>query len=274
MTVEILKLDQLIPPETLALLDKGSVMGILQNIAEGSRAEWIRLAKKRLHSSRVAYTDGIQPVKYTPGRAVISLVGQFPNMIENGITKASMRKIFLGPQVPVVPRGQRGGKHKTADGGYYRTIPFRHTVPGSGDTVGTPMDKPYSASEVIRDAKARGRKIHEAAMELKTTTGEPGNKMAYGDRLGEGLAPKKKSYHATDIYSGMIRQEKQYKDPKKKGHQYTTFRRIAVDKNGEPVGKSPWVRKARNGEFIAKDVKSYAEKIAPDAFKAYVEVAK
>lgn len=264
--IEIQNVDELVPPETLALLNDEAIDAILLDIAESARSEWIRLAQEELHSTRRDYIQGIQPVRFQPGQAVITLVGVLPNLLEEGMDETDLHDTLLGPGVPVAPPGSPG-KRESKDGGYYRSIPFRHAGPNSGGASGQPMGSAYQGHDVVKNAQKLGRDIYKAAKKLSPSTSD-GGKMAYGGRLPAGMAPKLKPYHQTDIYSGMIREQKTYK--KATQSQYITFRTIAVDSSGNPRGKSPWIRPRTPGKFFSKKVDEFVQKIAPDAFAAYV----
>lgn len=269
--IEVSNLENIVPSEVMALLSDEAVQVILMDIADAARAEWIRLAGEAFFTTRRDYIAGIQPVMIEGHRATIALLGVLPNLLESGQDEVDMHDTLLGPNVPVVPVGQRG-KHESKDGGYYRAIPFRHATPGAGGAVGNPMDRPggrpYGAPAAIADAKKLGRQIYKAAKKLAGTKSDPYGKTSYGGRLPAGMAPKLRPYHATDIYAGMVRAEKTY--AKATQSQYVTFRTIAVGPAGEPKGSSPWIRPATPGKFLAKQVNSFVATLAPQAFSAYV----
>jgi len=275
MSVEFVGLESLIPEEITNQLSDSAVMEILQDIAEAARFEWDRLAKTELFSTRSVYRDAIQKIHYQPGQATIALVGVLPNLIEKGQDSYDMHDTLLGPDVPVAPLGERG-KHRSRDGGFYRAVPFRHVTPTSGGASGSPMGRPYRGHDVIQDAKKLGRAVYKAAKKLEPSKSLPDKGMTYGGRLkttqekgGKGLfVPKLRPYHATDIYSGMIRAEKTYKSATQS--HYMTFRTIAVDAEGIPKGSSPWIRPQTAGRDFAKRVSQYVQKIAPAAFAAYL----
>jgi hypothetical protein len=250
---------------------------VLHGLADAGRAEWVRLAKKTYFTARRDYLKGIQPVRIRPGVATISLVGELPNMLEHDTKKIELHDTLLGPNVPLVPLGQRG-KHPSADGGEYRAIPFRHATPKSGGAVGQPMGRPYTKSEFKSDAARYGKEVYKLAKRLAPTVGGPGDVLRYGERLGAGETaeafaaigvPKLRPYHAVDIYTGMIRSEKKYE--KATQSFYVTFRTIARDGKGQKVGTSPWIRGPRKGDKLHKKVSAFIREIAVDAIKTYVE---
>jgi hypothetical protein len=270
-------LENMVPRALIAGMSDAALTEILFNMADAGQAEWRRLAGKTYFTTRRAYLKGIQPVRLRPGVAVISLVGELPNMLEHDAKKIELHDTLLGPNVPLVPLGQRG-KHPTAKGGEYRAIPFRHATPRSGGAVGQPMGRPYQKSDYKKQAKRWGKQVHDLAKTLEPTVGGPGGVLRYGGRLGAGQTAeafqeigiqKLRPYHAVDIYSGMIRSEKTYE--KATQSFYMTFRTIAKDEKGKKVGSSPWIRPARKGDMLHKQVMKYIESIAEDTVKAYVE---
>ena len=264
--------EDFIPKDTLASLDV-LIDTLVLSVAEGARAEWIRLAQENLSTSRVDYINGIQPVMMKGGVATIVLVGMLPNLIEQGMAERDMHDLLLGPKVPVAPPGEPG-KRLSAAGGFYRAIPFRHATPGTSGAVGVPMGDPYK--KVQNDAAELGKAVYALAKELAPTTSSPGKGTAYGGRLTpadmEAVgAGKLKPHHAVPIYQGMIREEKTYKSATQS--QYTTFRTIAVDAQGAPVGSSPWIRPATRGKHFATQVGNFIESILPDAIEAFLKAA-
>lgn len=261
--IKIVNVGELLPPGYLVALEVAIADTALRNLAEAARAEWLRLAGERLFSTRRDYMNGVLPVDMADGAATIALVGMLPNLLENGMPETDLHNTLLGPNVPIVGRGGRG-KHASKAGGYHRAIPFRHAGPSSGGAVGQPMGRPYTGHEAVADAKKLGRDIYKAAKALGATTSQPGGPTSWGERLPEGLAPLLRPYHATDIYAGMVREEKTYK--KATQSQYATFRTIAVDAQGSPVGKSPWIRPATSGVHLLREVESFVNQIAPHVF--------
>lgn len=244
-----------------ALEDDDVIATVLNDVMSAARAFWIQQAGSKLKTSRRDYINGIQEVVVGKRTASVALVGVLPNLVEQGMAAFDMHTTLLGPDVPVVPWGSgQKGKHARKDGGFYRAIPFRHQTPGSiGQGGGVPMGKQYAGAMGMAAANELGKKIHAAAKELAPTTGKPG-KTQWGERLPEGLAPKLSAKHTTDIYAGMVRQEKTYKGATQST--YTTFRMIS---DGVP---DKWMHPGIEPANIADDVEKYVDKIAPLAFAA------
>lgn len=274
-------IDVLIPPEVFARINPDAIRQVVQDVAAGARLKWINLAKQDKSSFKQAYIDGIQEVKYKKDVAVISLVGEIPHMLEDGAPSVDMRKFLLGPNVPVAPIGERG-KHQNAKGGYYRAIPFRHSTPGTGAVVGQAMGSAYAGNDAVRSARNLGNLIYKAALKLNATTSNPYGKTTWGGRLnteklrtygtvlgpGQAMIPLLKPHHKTDIYQGMVRQEKVY--GKATPGQYTTFRTISTT-GGDP---DSWIRKPIEARHYADKVDQYIQKTAPMALMAFLEGSK
>ena len=276
--IEILNLENIIPLELVYALDAKAVRAVMQDVVDGARAYWIQEAGKEFHTTKSEYIAGIQEVDWiSPDTAVISLVGMLPNILEQGMDSKDLHDTLLGPNVPVAPLGQKG-KHPRVEGGFYRAIPFRHRTPGSG-AHGAPMGSAYKGALGEEGAKKLGQDVYKAAKKLAPTISDPySGQTKWGERLDTGSlgVPKLQPYHATDIYSGMVKQQKSYGAHidivNKPQSGYATFRTISVDAAGKGVGSSPWVRPRTNGRFLAKRVAEYVgTRLAPQAFQAYVD---
>lgn len=264
--IQVQEIKKLIPDEVTAGLRPEAVDSVLLNIAVATRNHWIGLAEKDPSSFAGDYLRGIQDVSMRPGTAIIALVGEIPHMLEDGRSNEDMRDFLLGPNVPTVPRGERG-KHETEDGELYRSIPFRHMPPGSkGKTAGQEMGSPYSGHNAVADSKRLGRDIYAAAKALSATRTAPGGGQAYGGRLKAGTAGAVplKSHHKTDVYAGMIRLEKTYE--KATQSQYVTFRTISTSE------KEGWFRTIPARHY-AQQVADFAADLAPKAFAAFAGTA-
>lgn len=256
-------LHQILPPGVLESLSEEAVQQMLADIAEAARDKWVQLAQAELTTSRRDYVAGVQAVELSPGMAVIALVGELPNIIEQGMDATDMHDTLLGPNVPVAPVGSRG-KHPKAGGGYYRAIPFRHGTPTSGGASGAPMGRVYRGHSAVEDAMKLGKQIHAQAKKLAATTSLPGKGTKWGGKLPAGLAPKLKEHHKTDIYAGMVRNEKTY--TKTTQSSYSTFRTIST-------GSPGWMRPATEGRNLAEQVSAFIAQLAPQTLEAYLNGA-
>lgn len=249
-------LRELLPEGFLAMLGDEFTEAVLDDLAAGARAKWIRLAQQRLHASKQDYIQGIQPVTGQAGERTITLLGQLPNMIEQGVDMWDLRKTLLGE-----------GKGKmSAEGKRYRAIPFRHGTPGSKGAVGAPMGPRYgpqgdmSRAHVFSEgggmdsgqAAELGKRVYAAAKalrgkkRLKTTEGTPKGKSMI-------QVPKLAPHHTTSIYSGMQRVRKEYREATQS--KYVTFRTIS---EANPEG---WIHPGIKARNIHRDVEAHINEI-------------
>lgn len=264
-----ISIDDRVPQTLQALLSPEMLERILDIVAAGARNEWIRLARRELHSSKEAYLSGIQPVEASARVRIIGLVGWFPNAVETGAEPFDMRETLLGPGSKV--------RKKAADGGWYARIPFRHGTPSSAGRAGTPMGSSYGpvggtsrrAGGLMgtSEARALGDAVYGAAKRLRATTVRSGMKTQWGERLPAGLAPllrgpnpahpdpRMRAGHKTDIYAGMVRERHTYE--KATQSQYMTFRTISTKvTNG-------WIHPGIEAHHLADKVGAYIGRILP-----------
>jgi hypothetical protein len=252
-------------PEALLIAAHPDVIDrVLYDLASGARDFWLKRAGEKLHTTLRDYVDGIQEVEVEPGRVTVALVGALANMIEDGAQPYDMHDTLLGPSVPLAGPGQRGKRVNKA-GQFYRSIPFRHQVPGTlGKGGGAVMGSQYFRnSPMAKQLQAElGKAIHKAAKKLAPTSGMPGAPTSWGGRLPPGVAgvSKLKPHHTTDIYAGMVRQVKTY--GKATQATYTTFRTISDAVPGK------WLHPGIGAVNLADEVQKHVEAIAGDAFMA------
>lgn len=222
------------PPQLLAHPEM--LRQTLPEIAEAIRNDIVSMAQRKLgpQSSR-EYVAGLTMLHFpiTPAMmlrgttihfATVGLVGWLPNALETGLAPYDMKPGLLKG------RNAKVGK----DGTRYNTVPFRHGTPGSVGHAGTPMGSAERKGGMSRSqAELLGKQIHKAAQRLSATTSSPKGATQWGQRLAArtGGAKKLKSHHTTDIYAGMVRQEKTYAQATQ--NQYKTFRRVS--ERSDPV---------------------------------------
>lgn len=260
---------KVVPSQVLAAMHPASVDSLISMVMDAAKVEWDRLASVELFTSRHEYREHISNVEYGDGFAAIHLTGEIPNIVENGLDPIDLRKILLGPKVPVVPRGQKGkhvsvhvDEYGSAKTGYYRAIPFRHTV-GTSGVLGAPMGAAFRKKLGPKDAAELGQKVWEHAKELTGTRTDPYKGTKWGGRLPAGLAPLLKPHHKTDIFAGMVKSRKKYQ--KKTQSQYFTFRTISTH------NKIGWMRPKIEGRHLSKKVAAYVERYLGDMVESFME---
>lgn len=269
-----------VPASLLAGLSQEALTQVARNIADGARAHWVGMAKEELQTSRRDYIRGIQPTTTGTGTATVALLGVLPNVIENGMPATDLRKTLLGPSVPVAPEGMKGKRETLKGNEFYRAIPFRHQAYGTAGTKAPPMGSAYEKAE--EGAGILGKDIYKAAKALAPTVSDPyTGKVDYGERLPAELTGKLKPHHKSDIYAGMIREEKTYERATQSS--YMTFRMIATHRTIRVPGKGKrkrrirvkstvgWQRRATEGVRFAEKSAEHASSIATGAIKTYLE---
>jgi hypothetical protein len=156
-----------------------------------------------------------------------------------------------------LPRAKRArqvqsGKHT---GQLYLIIPFRHNVPSpSGIGAHAPQMPPhiYAQAKKLTASSILPPGNKKPATRL-SATGHivPQQSYAWGRRLPENLAPKKKAYHVTDLYAGMVRFNTS--SGQQKSSAYMTFRTLGQWSDG-------WIIPAKPGLYLAQGV---VESITP-----------
>jgi hypothetical protein len=222
---------------------RGDRQVILRQLGAVAMAMWKSLARNELRTSSRDYVAGLTYDQRRNG-VTISLTGTVPNMIENGWKGGDMRQWLLSG-----PNAKQGAK------GPYNTVPFRHGTPRTGGrNVGEKM--PSILHKVAKTlAGTRSRSWRSGG----------GRTVLYGERLRPGvrqmtkqvaqlLETKRRPWHATSIYMGMIREEKTFaKATQTTG--YMTFRRISA------VSRDPkhWFHPGIKARHFAKRVKAHVE---------------
>jgi len=260
-------ISDIVDGELVALIHPDVINRVLADVMAGARHLWIKRAQERLHSTAATYIAGLQEVELGNNRAVLTLLGALPNMLEDGTPSFSMHEALLGANVPVVQGPGQRGKRESADGHFYRAIPMRHQVPGtSGLGGGQVMGSQYFrnlpsalSGQLQRDL---GKAVHAKAKRLTATTGMPGGGTNWGKRLpaGVGGAGLLKPFHTTDIYAGMVRQSKTY--GKATQNTYTTFRTIST------AHPEKFIHPGFAAIHLADEVQQYVERTLPKALMA------
>ncbi len=251
----------------LDAVESSIIPHFLQKLADQSREEWKRLAQVNLRSSRLDYLQSIQPVEMENGSvATISLVGGLANFIEQGDSKTrDMRDWLLGPDVPVSEPGSQG-KHQSANGGYYRRIPFGFQTPGTAGLGGQIMGSHYPE---IASAKELGKAVHRIVKSpdfkgSKAAAPGSGKRVSWGDRIKPNQQyrsrklqvqlPKFKDHHKSNLYAGMVRLEQ----PTKSGRTQSTYKTFRTISSSSGHADS-WMRGPRSGAHLVRDLQKYVQ---------------
>ena len=246
-------------------LTPASAQRAVLRVASESRAEWVRLGKSRLNTSKNAYVSAIGPVEETPTGARIVLgpgnpkTERFANMIEQGCDPFDMRKTLL-----------TSASAKTAkDGHKYMSIPFRTAGPGAVVADSGKQPFPYEGDA---GKKLWGQQHGFMAREAKKTDPDtgmpkwrdtfsappatPGGKWStkWGTQLPEKLGGDVvKKHHTTGLLTGAYREVQGYEKVKQTSA-LLTFRTIS-DKNG---AMTSWQHPGLKEKNLAHEVAEFA----------------
>jgi len=217
---------------------------LVADVAEALRGTLVRLAQERLLTSSAAYVEGLLPVEYIDGGAIIALEGWLANAVEEGADPWDLKQQLLKG------RTVREGKN-----GPYAIVPFRHGSPTSRGTSFQRVGAAYGASKggplTDEAASALGKKIWSASTKAaKRKAGGEGS-----GRVAGGLAGKLKAHHRTDIFEGMQKQA---------GNERMTFRTVSARNDA-----SAWMHPGIEGRHLFRD----AEAEIPATAKAFLERA-
>lgn len=189
---------------------------VLQDIVNAFIFNWKAAAKQSLGSSRSNYIKGIQQIDRGKLEKAVVLVGNFNNMLEDGVSPFDMKAGF-----------EKSLKKKIkTNGGWYLTIPLRFATAGS-------LGENEAFSNVMPE------EVTSAAQKLSaSSTGADGSKSS-GQQLKLSDIPQSfqgkqkraavgdfgEYTHKNNIYEGIQRNEKTYENSTQSS--YNSFRRVS-----------------------------------------------
>jgi|SRR5579862_4334273 len=194
------------------------------------------------------YADSISYRMTGPYSATISATYRYVEDIETGRPARDL-KVLLNTSNKV---------RRNKKGQLYLIIPMRHANPAStGGEFGRPMPKHiYEEAKSLAPSRVTGMGKRLSARGVMV----PQRKYQWGGRLPEGLAPKMKPHHATDIYSNMYRFNA---ESGKSGRysNYLTFRIMGEWQTDK------WIVAPKPGLYIAKGIADGLQSDAPRIFE-------
>lgn len=192
------------------------------------RDRWQTEVQNKLNSTRPLYLQGLSfdsimyPYDNNVFSGAVQLQGKLPNMLETGFSSFDMKIGF----------SKSDRRIQKKDGGWYLTIPIRHSTPGS-----------------FMYGKAMPRDVYGVAKKLGA--GERASYPGQGDVSWKGYQRKNKTY------DGLQRIVKSYQ--KSTQSQYMTFRRVS-DKSDV----NSWWHPGFDGAKVAEGLMPFAEKTFVD----------
>ncbi len=183
MAIISLDVESLVPPGMLLQLSPSALRGLARTLAALARTKWVSLANERLKSSSQDYVRAIQQVVVEGDIATVTLLGKFPNMMEQGFSPFDLRRTLLGPNVPVVgPEGGRG-KRMNKEGGFYRAIMFRLGGPRSSGRNAQRITDAYAEYLGAQEAERLGKEAWKQMQKLDPSTSTTKGGTKWGGRL-------------------------------------------------------------------------------------------
>ena len=192
-----------------------------------------------------AYIDSIQWQMVGPYAAQIRSDYNLAEQIESGRPARDLKRMLQTSQkTRMIQHGKNAGQK-------YLIIPFQHQIPTASGEGAHGQQMPMDIYKLAKDLQPsfllpKGSKSPATRLSASGHT-VPQYSYSWGGSLPEGLAPKLKDHHATDIYAGMVRFDTS--TPKAKNSKYLTFR---IMREGSPG----WLVAAKPGLNLAKTVSS------------------
>lgn len=194
------------------------------------RDEWVRRIQNTLHSTRPLYLEGLdfRSIIYPLGQDVFSgavqLQGKLPNRLEFGFPAFDEKIGF----------SKSSRKKITNNGGWYLTIPYRHSTPGAY-LYGNPM-----SPQIYAQAK---KLKHKESLSVKGGQKTSWTGYVHKNNLDDGLTRIIKSYHNPN--TGKVTNQSQY----------LTFRRVS--NKSDPLS---WMHPGYSGVKMVEQLQDYALK--------------
>lgn len=209
---------------------KDMVSFVVKELTARFAKSWDDEAKRALKSTRQLYRSSLVVGEQGPFTGYVMLVNKLSNMIESGASPFDIKVGFA-----------RSSKAKrTAGGGWYLTVPFRHATPGA-----------LGENEVFSNIMPTS--VYAVAKKLEPTVSTLGGVKRGGSlqvnqipsphnipRTRAMIVTKSKTFeeykHKHSIYEGMQRSQKTYE--KATQGSYVTFRRVSSNSD-----KNSWIHK-------------------------------
>ena len=231
-------------------LAQPEVDALINTVAEALTSEilrnWDEAAKRGLHQTYQAYTNGLKVIDNGLGNKSIILMGKFPNMLENGAPPFNMKDGFANSSK--VKYNKKGG--------WYLTIPFRIATPDAGgfSSVFSGV-MPQAIYDIVKNFSGAATNLgtgtapkNAPTQRLGGKTGAPIPQPFDEIRTRERISVLTRGVggfvnnvfeeykHKSSIYEGMQRDDKFYQATGQST--YNTFRRVG--QNSDPLS---WIHK-------------------------------
>ncbi|HPI18758.1 MAG TPA: hypothetical protein PKY56_00170 [Candidatus Kapabacteria bacterium] len=226
------------------------ISSTIMEIRDGFAEHWRKVAIENLRGSGDIYAKSIYVGEEGKFKGYVALQGWFPNALENGVDPFDMKIGFSKS------RSVKSSKN----GGWYLTIPFRHSTPGA-----------IGGSSIF--SSSLPKEIHKAIKSKADTKSKAFDGVKYGKGLNTSELPKEyrelktrkpitiegkivSAYkHKNPIYLGIQKQTKVYAGAEQA--QYSSFRRVS--NNSDPLS---WMHKGFTAKKLGEiAINSFGEKM-------------
>lgn len=197
----------------------------VQHITSRFYEKWITEAKNSLHRTRTEYIQSLIVVDEGRLKGSVILKGDFPNMIEQGISAFDMKEGFAKSSKKTM---KKDGK------GWFLTIPFRYATPGAiGDSSVFTGVLPQSVYQAIKKKDAAQSQIGLGVefgsglkkQEIPAEYAVPKMRGEFSDVITKTKSSFGVYVNKTSLYEGLQKASKTYQSGG--GSQYVSFRRVS-----------------------------------------------
>jgi hypothetical protein len=199
---------------------------VVDDVTTAVLINWRSAAKRELNSTRNEYIRSIYMGEQSRFKNVLILRGTLPNMIEFGAQPFDLKEGFA-----------RSSKVKyTKSGGWYLTIPFRWSTPGSiGENSAFSNSMPQDVHQLARQLRPKTSTVGRSkAGESLASSSLPARHQTKGTRKAAANALTGQNFpayqHKSPLLAGLQRNEQTY--AKATQNTYSTFRRVSS--NSDP----------------------------------------
>lgn len=248
----------------------------VRNFVELAHQDWVQSIRQAQGVWSTGIGERIGDKERYEDSLQVKMTGDFAGEVWTDLKLAE--QIDLGrPERDLKKMLDTSLKVRVSKKGYrYLIIPFLHQTPGQTAWNQAMPAKIYLMAKKLPQSNITGTFMRPSGQGSKgpflsdpKTKGPmmtEGRSYQWNGRLPAGLAPKLKSFHATDPFAGMVRMNEN--SAKSKHSSYLTFRVMSE----APQQARKWLVAPKPGLFLAKQVSEKIEKLAEGAFQYAVEL--
>lgn len=194
---------------------------VVDDVTTAVLVNWRAAAKRELNSTRNEYMRSIYMGEQSKSKNVLILRGTLPNMIEFGAQPFDLKDGFA----------KSSKAKRTKDGGWYLTIPFRWSTPGSiGENSAFSNSMPQDVHQLARQLRPRSSNAGRSTSGQSLSAGSlPARHQTRGTRGAASNALTGQTFpayqHKSPLLAGLQRNQQTYANSTQ--NSYSTFRRVS-----------------------------------------------